>query len=152
MVAPRGFLNHVLAPCTLTVVQSVLEEVELVGVAVALVFLEGALRAVDPLAGVAPGVGDHHLVVPGLGHLQVAVTLLVGTQFAVRVLQRLRVLLELLVLLPGIEGQFRVEPGVLVEDFTALFVRALYALEDADFVNDVLVEAGGAELMVALGH
>ena len=75
-----------------------------------------------------------------------------GRDSFIGVLQGLRILLDFLVLLPGVEGQFGVEPAAFVKEFVALFVGALYTLEDADFVDDVLVEAGCAELMVALGH
>ena len=132
--------------------QSVLEEVELMGIAIAIVFLEETFRTVNPSASVASGVGYHNLVFLALRHLQIAVALLVRTDSPVGVLQGLRILLDFLVLLPGVEGQFGVEPAAFVKEFVALFVGALHTLEDADFIDDVLVEAGCAELMVALGH
>ena len=132
--------------------QRVLEEVELIEIAISIVLLEETFRAVNSSASVAPGVGYHDLLSLSFWHFQIPIAFLVRTDSLVWVFKGLCILFDFLVLLPGIEGQLGVESAAFIEEFEALFVRALHTLKGTDFVDDILVEAGGTESMVALGH
>ena len=146
VVASLSSLNHVLALPALPVVQVVLEEVDLVFVALALVFGEHALLA-EHLPALAA------LRVHSLHHRQDAVlALLARTQSQVRVLGCQVEGVHLLVLLAHILGQVAsVELGLSVHDFVAVLLRTDHFLEHAHLVDHVVLQAGVTEGMFALG-
>ena len=146
VIAPPAPLDHVLALPALPVVQVVLEEVDFVFLALAWVFGEHALLA-EHLPALAA------LRVHSLRHRQHPVlALLARAQPQIRVLGRQVEGVHLLVLLAHVLGQvLRVKVGLGVHDLLAALFGTDHFLEHAHLVNHVVLQAGVAEGVRALG-
>ena len=146
MIATLSSFNHVLTLPALPVVQVVLKKVHFV-----LVALSRMLRKHALLTKHLPTFLT--LRVHSLNQLQDAVfTLFVGTHPQVGVLRCQIEGMHFLVLFADVLGQVvLVEVGISVENQVATFLRANNFLEHADFVDDIMLEAGVTEDVVTLG-
>ena len=146
MVTPLDPLYHELAGLTLPIVQASLEKQNLLLVALSVVEFQQALCAVLHFASIA----DHEAI----DCSQVALARLFRAQFYLRVVHHLHLFQVLVVPSLYVSGELFEEFCVDVQMAVAAFLRAEDFLEVFNLINDVVVQAGLAEVeyVLAVAH